>query len=215
MRHMELDLLSAYLDRELDRDELEHAELHLGQCLHCRQRLDGLRRVAGALGALGDVMPPPSLGEAVARQVRLEAEERGLMARLRMRHQAARRAPAHLFVSFTLVAALAVILYVYVDAVERHERRPILIALPAQTQIHSLALDRANSALPLLLWRDGNGWREEGLEDGVPFRRIAPDSAEAGEIFAEIPGLQSLVLEEQVPVLLRRDGAIVLMLPDT
>ena len=119
----------------------------------------------------------------------------GTAARLRLRDQTSRRAPTHLFVSFTLVAALAAILYLYVAALERHEQRPVLIALPPQTQIHSLALDRVDGSAPLLLWRDGNGWREEGLEDGAPFRRIAADSTEAHEIFAEIPGLRGLVEE--------------------
>lgn len=215
VRHMELDVLSAYLDRELDAQELEQTEAHLGECLHCRQRLDGLRRVAGGLGAIEHVVPPASLGEAVARQIRLEAEERGLMARWRERTETYRRAPTHLFVGFTLVAALAVILYVYVDAVERQSNRPVLIALPPQTQIYSLELERTDGGAPLLLWRDGSGWREQGLEDGAPFRRLAGSSSEAQGIFEEIPGLRGLVEDEGLGVLLHRDDANVLLVPES
>ncbi len=55
------ELLSAYLDGELDRDSHGLVEAHLDTCGHCRAALEELRQVKSALQSLPVVEPPPEL----------------------------------------------------------------------------------------------------------------------------------------------------------
>lgn len=55
------DLLSAFLDDELDEPASSRVTHHLGACARCRDELEGLRRAREALRDLPDVQPPRAL----------------------------------------------------------------------------------------------------------------------------------------------------------
>ena len=54
------DLLSAFLDDELDEAAATRVTRHLAECTRCLEELDGLRDARAALRGLPDVGPPPS-----------------------------------------------------------------------------------------------------------------------------------------------------------
>ncbi len=54
------DLLSAFLDDELDEAEATRVTRHLADCDRCLEELDGLRDARSALRGLPEVGPPPS-----------------------------------------------------------------------------------------------------------------------------------------------------------
>jgi hypothetical protein len=66
-RHLDTELLSAYLDREVSLREARALEAHLETCIHCRRRLDELQRTVGSLTRLERAAPPPWLGQRVRR----------------------------------------------------------------------------------------------------------------------------------------------------
>lgn len=59
------DLLSAFLDDELDEPDASHVTRHLAGCGSCLAELDGLRQARTALRGLPDIPPPSSLFAAV------------------------------------------------------------------------------------------------------------------------------------------------------
>lgn len=69
VRHIHAEVLSAYLDRELEVSRLREVELHLAACGPCRARLDDLRRVVGGLELVARAAPPPELAAEVRRRV--------------------------------------------------------------------------------------------------------------------------------------------------
>ncbi len=59
------DLLSAFLDDELDEPDASHVTRHLATCDTCLSELDGLREARAALRGLPEIPPPSSLFSAI------------------------------------------------------------------------------------------------------------------------------------------------------
>lgn len=79
------DLLSAFLDDELDEATATRVTEHVAACDHCMADLDGLREARAALRGLPDVAPPPTMFAAVphaAEQVDTSARARAAVAGL-------------------------------------------------------------------------------------------------------------------------------------
>jgi putative zinc finger protein len=66
-RHLDTELLSAYLDREVTLRETRALEAHLETCPACRRKLDELQRTVGSLTRLERAAPPPWLDQRVRR----------------------------------------------------------------------------------------------------------------------------------------------------
>lgn len=60
MSHLD-EALSAYLDGETDPGETRRVSAHLGECLRCRRRLDGLQEARAAVRSLPLLHMPPDL----------------------------------------------------------------------------------------------------------------------------------------------------------
>lgn len=58
-------LSGAYAVDALDAEERARFEVHLVNCVHCREEVDELREAAALLGADDDIAPPPSVRDAV------------------------------------------------------------------------------------------------------------------------------------------------------
>lgn len=72
------DLLSAFLDDELDESSASRVTRHLADCPQCERELDGLRQARTALRALPNVDAPARLFEAVPGEaVRAGSRARG------------------------------------------------------------------------------------------------------------------------------------------
>ena len=63
------DLLADFADRELPVATSDRVAGHLASCASCRRRVDGHRRVLGAIQALPQVVPPRDLRATVLRRI--------------------------------------------------------------------------------------------------------------------------------------------------
>ncbi|HEX6202714.1 MAG TPA: zf-HC2 domain-containing protein [Thermoanaerobaculia bacterium] len=202
--HLDRDLLSAYLDRELPAREAARVEEHVAACPGCRARLDGLARVVGALARLERAAPPPSLAQHVERRVALEVDRRGWVADVERRLSTfAPQSP--LLVGFTLTIALAVILYLFTVWAATPQRSDVSLR-PAPAEAARSLLDRVEGRRlgGRELIRRGDEWREVSALDAVPERTVALGGEEAAELVARHPWLAELIAEGATVVF--RDG---------
>lgn len=71
------ELLSAYIDGDLDYDERQKVESHLQQCEQCRRLFISLRQTVDLIRSLPVETPPPSLRHSVMEAIRKEAAAGG------------------------------------------------------------------------------------------------------------------------------------------
>lgn len=202
--HLDRDLLSAYLDRELPAREATRVEEHLVACPGCRARLDGLARVVGVLAGLERAAPPSSLAQHVERRVALEVDRRGLLADVE-RRLSTFSPQSPLLVAFTVTIALAVILYLFSVWASTPQRSDVSLR-PATPEAARPLLDRVEGRRlgGRELVRRGDEWREVAALGAVPERSVEIGSEEAAELVARHPWLAELAAEGEVVVF--RDG---------
>lgn len=202
--HLDRDLLSAYLDRELPAREAARVEEHLLGCPGCRAELDGLARVVGALGRLERAAPPSSLAQHVERRVALEVDRRGLLADVE-RRLSTFSPQSPLLVAFTVTIALAVILYLFSVWASTPQRGDVSLR-PATPEDARSLLDRVEGRRlgGRELVRRGDEWREVSALGVEPERTVDVGSEEAAELIARHPWLEELVAEGAAVVF--RDG---------
>ena len=201
-QHLDPELLSALIDEELEPAETREVQAHLGSCLHCRQRLDGLRRVASGLRALERQEVPASLDHVVRRRFALDHVAGGLRERLAAREQTQRQLPAQVGLGFALVLSLAAIGWLFSDALERRGAGPVIVPLAPGSFVDS---PREVGGLTFE-WR-AEVWRERATS-GEPERVVSSGSEEGQEILAALPGLESLFADAP-QVVLRWRGELV------
>ncbi|MCX7804667.1 MAG: zf-HC2 domain-containing protein, partial [Planctomycetota bacterium] len=156
------DLLSEYLDGELDGRAAGEVRSHLASCESCRRELDRLQRVSAAVRALPRVPAPEGLARRVA--IRLAAEAGPRAPAIRRRPPAARMwIPA--------AAAALLVLSVTISLMARYWREDVGRPLP----------DRASSST----WRERE--KAPAAEGGV--RHDAKSAAgEKASAAATLPG---------------------------
>jgi hypothetical protein len=201
-QHLDPELLSALIDEELDPAETREVQAHLGNCLHCRQRLDGLRRVASGLRALEREEVPASLDHSVRRRFALDHVAGGLRERLAAREQSQRQLPAQVGLGFALVLSLAAIGWLFADALERRGKGPVIVPLAPGAFVES---PREVGGLTFE-WR-ADGWRETETT-GEPERVVSSGSEQGREILEAHPGLDAL-FDDAPSVVLRWNGELV------
>ncbi|HEX2164319.1 MAG TPA: zf-HC2 domain-containing protein [Thermoanaerobaculia bacterium] len=208
--HLDRELLSAYLDRELGARDHTEVEEHLARCPGCRADLDGLARAVGALARLERAAPPAALGELVARRVALDTGRRGWLDGLERRLSTLAPQPPVL-VLFTVTVALAFIVYSFVHAMDRQGRGEVSIR-PASAEAARPLLERVETRRVggrEVVLRDG-AWRELSTLGEAPARTVAAGTPEAAELLARHPWLAELAAEGRAVVL--RDGEEVVAL---
>ena len=186
-RHATATVLSAYLDEELDAEELESVECHLEECEPCREQLISMRRVVAALRGLQRQAPSPVLGQTVVRRVQAYPQPRGLVERAEDRLLKL-RLDGSPFVTFALVLAFAVILMVFAQSVQRSSERTRLVILPSVQQV--VLAER------IFERRDGV-WIAQGAERPGA-RVIDAETVEGRTLLAEMEGVYRLL--EELPV---------------
>lgn len=113
-------MLSAFLDEELEADERRHVRQHLFSCSHCQDELNELRRLHHMFEHLDSVEPPVDF----ATEVRLRVE--GPVIRV-IRHE--KRMPWGVW---ALAAAAALMGLVYFGSVNRERQIAETVPPPAQ-----------------------------------------------------------------------------------
>lgn len=183
--HLTAETLSAYLDDALPQGREGRVRDHLEDCPECRHELDGLRRTVRALQGLEREAPPDLLALRVQRSVALDLEERpfvGRLERLRVRLPV----PSSTLLTFSLVFALATILYLFAHAMEQRRH----IAIPVEFR-DPLAAEETVAAPPELLW-NGEAWieaPEAEVSEPVAVRRGSAAWSELLETHPELAAL--------------------------
>lgn len=195
--HADVEILSAYLDRELTASEAERLEDHLRDCSRCRHHLDSLSSVVTGLHRLERVEAPSLLASKVRRRVALEREDRALgswLDRLE-RRLAGMKLNSATFTLAAVILALAAISYLFIQHVDRAERQrtPLVVTSTVPWTV------------PGAFERRGDAWWPAEVPEGTPVDVTYPvDATEAQAIFQARPEIEKLLSEETALVV--RDG---------
>ena len=195
--HASAELLSAYLDRQLARQEAQRLEEHLETCSECHVRLDGLRRVVTSLQSLHQVAPPSTLEQAVARRIALADDPVSLLDRLEEGMSLFNRQNPILSM-FAVVIALALFIYFFSFTLAQYEESRMTPVIfqdlpPAAATADGVAVgSRLEVADRQLTWSADGLWLEEGVSVEAVSRAIALESDEGTALLAAHPELSDL-----------------------
>lgn len=206
--HPKLEVLSGYHDGELGRAERTELESHLAICGECQQRLNGLRRMSERLSRLEGLEPPDELRASLDRRVAELGVSRDLIQRLEATIRGIPLQPS-LAVIFSLIIALAVIMFLFVHGVDRHRRGlPVRLEPAATSEIPAKPAAGVRRVAGRTFERTEQGWREQGLKADRVDRRIVSESEAGRAWLARHPALAALA---RLPghVRLTVDGKIV------
>jgi anti-sigma factor RsiW len=190
IKHPDIEVLSAYLDREIDLTEARSVESHLASCAGCRSRLAGLEDVVGNLGRLEREAPPPWLAQRVRHAVR--SPRPGVWERVfRPLLQLPLRAP--IGSTLSMATALAAVFLIAAASGERVATYPGPVAYPDPPIQTSIVV-----AGRTFLLRDDDVWVEKGLTGVLglgpqPEARIATSSPTGRALLARYSDLGYLL----------------------
>ncbi|MEM1176904.1 MAG: hypothetical protein AAGM22_01050 [Acidobacteriota bacterium] len=209
-----VELLSAYLDDQLPSDEATRVEALIESDPELREQLAGLRAVSTDLGHLERLAPPPTLGQDVARRIKLAGEQRSLLDRIEDGLSGVQQ-QSNIFLMFAVIFALASIMYFFFHGLERNQLTPITFVDPAEAP-HATDLESATTLFVAerLFRRHGDLWAEEGLAPEA-FADARPiDAAQLEATLAQHPELRGTA--QLGTVILRLDGEVIkLTFPST
>lgn len=199
---MPVELLSSYLDHELDRGESLRVERHLAACPGCRTQLASLRRVVDNLRRLERSAPPPTLAQHVQRRVALDRSPTSRLRRFEAELQRL-RPRLSIFLPFAVVFALAAILLLFTDRLDRDRNRGPVVVIPPPEAVEAFGdPDRELRRLEVFrqaggrsFQREGDAWHQIDLPPGAPQHDIAADSEAGRALLAENPWLNDLLAD--------------------
>lgn len=160
--HPDVEVLSTYLDRELDRQERHRVEGHLQGCEECRQVLSNLQRVVGDLRALERLAPPPHLGAHLLRLAAVDASRPTLIQRLEQSVARFSQQPTVAPV-FALVVALILIIYLFSWGLHRQETGRIPVHLQPEATMGAAEQQPLREIADRTFRYEDGAWVELGL----------------------------------------------------
>lgn len=194
-RHATVEVLSSYLDSELENEELRSVEDHLEECDDCRARLSGLRSVVDALHRLERQQPPRAFGGDFYRRL---ADDRKTPRLRRAMERLLERNALHsaVLIGFAVIIALAAIGYMLSQALDmqqnRGETRVILVPPgidetggPVEGSVRAAAGRRFEL-------EDGRWWAEDVDRSQPVDLHIDPSTEEGALWLAQRPELIEL-----------------------
>lgn len=210
-RHPDPDVLSAYLDGELDALEIRRVEDHLALCVSCRDRYEGLRSIASALRGLDRVAPPSTLDFAVTRRIALDDGMPGLLERLENGLDRLPRLHSTILGHFAILVALASMILVFADGIDHNLRGSIPVSF-VDTPVAATPVDVEVPERPDLLPIDGVRY-EPGIEPTTSIdERIVTGGERWREVLRIRPELVDLEQETQ-PAIVRVGSRVVAIHP--
>ena len=207
-RQVSSELLSAYLDGELDPQEEARVERLIEDDAEIQSRLEGMRSIVSNLRHLEHLKPPPTLGQDVARRIALDGERRSLLDRVEAGLEGT-QLQSNTFLMFALIIALAVIVLFFAFGLRQWNEQSLLPVRMSDDAATDPADATADDMEPEVLdaatvWvagrlfakaEDGR-WVQEGLseEDVASARVVDLDSPEGETLVAERPDLRGVAL---------------------
>ena len=194
-QHARAELISAYLDKELQGEEATRFEKLLAEDPSFRQEMEGMRHVVSNLAHLKRMAPPPTLNQHVARRIALAGERRSLLDRMED-GLSNTQGPSNTFLMFALVFALTIIVYLFAAYLNKDTGLPVVFSPELQAPIVE-NIEGATSVLMgsrLFLRREDGRWVEEGLsqEEVESAQIISADSGIGRELLQHHPDLKGL-----------------------
>lgn len=196
--HATVELLSAYIDRQLAGSEATRLEDHLERCDECHGRLEGLRGVVANLRQIEALDPPPELEMAVARRIALTGDRESVFDRFESKLSVFNR-QSTLLPLFAVVIALGVFMYLFAVALEKHQSERIQVIFGSPD-----AGETQQTGERVLRFEEGV-WIEEGLSRDQVSRTVELDSEEGRRWLEEHPLLEQLPR----PAVIGLDGEVV------
>jgi hypothetical protein len=225
--HIRDEVLSAYLDGEIESARERSVEDHVATCEECRARLAALRGVVMELRRAPRLQPPPILAHQVRRQVMEQAPPsaldslRALFASL----------PLHPAMRTVMAMGLALALSLSLVGIERQHRlgfgfynQPVVKG--AQEPVPNVEVREGEPSYADVLKPtrssvagrefvfddDARVWVQEGLEGSEPEARVNARSAKGQAMLTEMTDID-LLLEGGYRVLLRFENGTVELSP--
>lgn len=221
--HIRDEMLSAYLDGEIEPARERTIDNHLTSCAECRARLTALRGVVLELRRAPRLQPPPVLAHQVRQQV-VEQAPAGAWESLRAFLVGL---PRHPSMGTVMAMGLALVLSLSLVRVEREQWlvRPVPPATQTSTEepvteveVFPGRMMYKQTTIQLgdleFVWYDAQGrFVQEGLEGSEPETRVDSRSPEGRAVLTHRTDL-GLVLEEGYSVVLSsEDGRTVELSP--
>ncbi|HEX6862526.1 MAG TPA: zf-HC2 domain-containing protein [Thermoanaerobaculia bacterium] len=209
-RHVTIEQLSAYLDRELGFVEMRQLDAHFEACPACGARLASMRRTLQGLARVERLAPPPVIARQIRSRIAAESAVPPSPVRRLLRlvstlpHQPALRT------SLAMGLTLVVSLFLVTHNVER-ESRSLMPAVSPEPQavvetylgVPPLGLPPTTSEIAGLgkfLWTD-EGWVQRGLEGERPEAMVDVGSPEGKALLTRYTNLELLVADGSTVVL--------------
>lgn len=192
-RHATAEVLSAFLDEELDRPEEQRLEDHLATCQRCRHDLGSLRRVVTSVRRLERMAPPPVLAQNVQRHIALSGSPASPLEWMEQRLGRI-HSSSSIFFTFALVTTLAVLLYFFAEGVERAGQPRTALVLPPPPALSAPVGEQGEIRVVdgrSFVLMDGL-WRQQDLGQRFADFHVEADSAVGREILRRHPELGSL-----------------------
>ncbi|MCH9648997.1 MAG: zf-HC2 domain-containing protein [Deltaproteobacteria bacterium] len=208
-RHATAEDLSAYLDEELEPVRLRLVETHLEECEECRRRVSGLSGVVGELRRLEHLRPPPALEQYLERRVALEPRPRGWVEGVEDRLRGLVLQP-NLGLTFAMVFAFAVILYLFAGWSERQHRSSVQIlrpTVPKTSLVSPVSLTNGEFVRVEGVWWEVGLSGESDLLPGLEIPVVEAVGEQGKRIRESQPGIDRLLAESAV--ILRFEGQVI------
>lgn len=204
------EVLSAYLDGQLEPAEAAELERRLENDDALREQLAGMRRVVSNLQHLQRMAPPPTLGQDVARRVALAGERTSLLDRIedglsRLQHQSTT------FLMFAVIFALALIIYMFSFGLRDSNLVPVVF----EDGVQEIDLEVLKTAVTTVMGgrlfeREGDLWLEEGVDPSAPARVVELASPAGQQLLEARPDLQGIAYLKRARV--KVDGEVLELL---
>ena len=212
--HATVEILSAYIDRELPDAEARQIEQHLEDCDVCQQRFSSMRSVVAGLQHLSRLAPPSTLDQVVARRVAFEGREQSLVDRLESSMRGFER-QSSLLALFGVVIAFAVMILLFAQALERHRSStiPVVFKDPlsqrgAEDSSRESTTQQNRELAGRTFYLRGDVWMEEGIRPDF-VRTVAFDSPLWTSLISQYPELAQLKeLNGPVIAVVGHEGAL-------
>ena len=187
MTHLNLEILSTYLDGELVAAKTGEVERHLAGCSKCQTRLHGLRRVVDRLCDLEPVASPAYLRPEVRRFVALQRSKESMWSRLEAQaNRLTLQSP--LIPAFAVVIALVLIIYLLVAGVSRQIGSETEVIVPPTAAAGPQIMEIGSRVFE----KRDDIWVEKGRSEDVPVRSIQYGDEELSRFIDLEPALVGL-----------------------
>lgn len=208
-RHVSIEQLSAYLDKELGFVEMRQLDAHFKACPACGARLASMRRTLQGLARVERLAPPSFVAQQLRSRIAAESAVPPSPVRRLLRLVSVLPLQPALRTSLATGLTLVVSLFLVTHGVERESRN---LMPPVSSEPHAIVETiegdvpfpppptTSNVAGREFVWTD-EGWVQRGLEGKRPEARVDIGSPEGKALLTRYSDLEFLLADGSTVVL--------------